>query len=58
MDNSQPTSMDDISLPFEGFREACRNAQFYYPRPFGIYHGGEVYWDSLTPEERADLIGD
>lgn len=43
-------------MPFEGFTAACQNATFYYPRPYGIYHNGEVYWDEKLPRRKGSVV--
>jgi hypothetical protein len=48
--------MSDNCLPFDGFRSSCQEAAFYYPRPYGIYHKGEVYWDSKLPRRPGSVV--
>lgn len=48
--------MTENALPFEGFRAACKNAKFYYPRPYGIYHKGEAYWDAKLPRRKGSVV--
>lgn len=48
--------MSENYLPFQGFRAACENAKFYYPRPYGIYHKGEVYWDAKLPRRKGSVV--
>lgn len=48
--------MSNNCLPFEGFRAACQNAKFYYPRPYGIYHKGAVYWDPKLPRRKGSVV--
>lgn len=48
--------MPENCIPFKGFRAACKNAQFYYPRPYGIYHKGEVFWAAKLPRRKGSVV--
>ena len=48
--------MSENALPFEGFSAACKSAKCYYPRPYGIYHKGEVYWDPKLPRRKGSVV--
>jgi hypothetical protein len=48
--------MPENCLSFDGFREACESAQCYYPRPYGIYHKGEVYWHKKLPRRKGSVV--
>lgn len=44
------------ALPYNGFRDACESAAFYYPRPYGIYHKGETYWHKRLPRKPGSVV--
>jgi len=48
--------MPNNALPFESFRDACEKAVFYYPRPYGIYHKGECFWDAKLPRKKGSVV--
>lgn len=43
-------------MDFDGFCAAAKNAQFYYVRPYGIYHRGEVYWAPKLPRKKGAVV--
>lgn len=48
--------MSKLNLSFEAFTKACETAEFYYPRPYGIFHKGEVYWASKLPRRKGSVV--
>lgn len=46
----------DLYLSLEGFQAACESAIFYYPRPYGIYHKGEFFWDKKLPRRPGSAV--
>lgn len=41
---------------FEAFKDASNNAIFYYPRPYGIYWKGEVFWNKKLPRRQGSVV--
>ncbi len=48
--------MSDNYMSFEAFSAAAKDAPFYYVRPYGIYHNGEVYWDKRLPRRKGAVV--
>ena len=38
------------SMGFESFCAACREAEFAYVKPYGLYYKGEVFWGRGLPK--------
>ena len=43
-------------MSFEGFASASENAAFAYVRPYGLYHKGQVFWDSKLPRKKGSVV--
>ena len=45
-----------MSLSFDAFTSASRDAQHYFVRPYGIYYRGEVFWDAKLPRRKGAVV--